>query len=219
MLVLALAWNRPEFAGRLAGYAVAGLILVLPALAAFGVWLGPAGLERWWAMMVSEPMRLITGRGFDAAMPRAPSAFSAGSAGEPHQRSLVRPWTPGCAVLRHCHGLGWAFIAAASLAMSLHRRLWPHWQRPWLSLFDRNGTQTWWFNGLAVVRDRADVGGARALSHRASPRRNQALIIHSAAAAWCQRMAGRAVAEDRPFARADRHGTGQRGWKCSPSAG
>ncbi len=150
LAVLALAWNRPEAAGRLVGVAVAAFILLLPLLSAFGGFFGIAGLERWWSIIASEPMRFITGRGFDAGN----AARAIGLIGPDMPVSLISELWFDLGLLGALFfaiAMAWAFISAGRLGYELApATLAALAAATAFALFDRNATQTWWFNGLAV---------------------------------------------------------------------
>lgn len=150
LLVLALAWNRPEAAGRIVGLAVGAVILLLPLGSAFGSMLGMAGLERWWQMILDEPLRFITGRGFDAGN----AARVIGVIGPELPVSLISELWFDLGVLGALFfaiAIAWAFIAAGKLGYELAPATLAALSAAMtVALFDRNATQTWWFNGLAV---------------------------------------------------------------------
>lgn len=150
LLVLALAWNRPEGAGRLMGFVVAALILFLPGAALLGKALGHPGLERWGAMILADPQRLITGRGFDAGN----AARNIGLVGPDMPVSLISDLWFDLGLLGAFFlaiVMARAFIAAGKLGYELApATLAALAAAVTFALFDRNATQTWWFNGLAV---------------------------------------------------------------------
>lgn len=150
LLVLALAWNRPEAAGRIVGLAVGAVILLLPLGSAFGSMLGMAGLERWWQMILDEPLRFITGRGFDAGN----AARVIGVIGPELPVSLISELWFDLGVLGALFfaiAIAWAFIAAGKLGYELAPATLAALSAAMtVALFDRNATQTWWFHGLAV---------------------------------------------------------------------
>ena len=150
LLVLALAWNRPEAAGRIVGLAVAAAILLLPFASAFGSQLGMAGLERWWQMILDEPLHFLTGRGFDAGN----AARVIGVIGPELPVSLISDLWFDLGVLGALFfaiPIAWAFIAAGKLGYELAPATLAALSAAMtVALFDRNATQTWWFHGLAV---------------------------------------------------------------------
>lgn len=150
LLVLALAWNRPEAAGRIVGLAVAAAILLLPFASAFGSQLGMAGLERWWQMILDEPLHFLTGRGFDAGN----AARVIGVIGPELPVSLISDLWFDLGVLGALFfaiPVAWAFIAAGKLGYELAPATLAALSAAMtVALFDRNATQTWWFHGLAV---------------------------------------------------------------------
>jgi hypothetical protein len=150
LLVLALAWNRPEVAGRIVGLAVGAVILLLPLGSAFGSMLGMPGLERWWQMILDEPLRFLTGRGFDAGN----AARVIGVIGPELPVSLISELWFDLGVLGALFfaiAVAWAFIAAGKLGYELAPATLAALSAAMtVALFDRNATQTWWFNGLAV---------------------------------------------------------------------
>ncbi|MCA3597313.1 MAG: hypothetical protein IOC64_04320 [Methylobacterium sp.] len=150
LLVLALAWNRPEVAGRIMGLAVGAVILLLPLASAFGSVLGLPGLERWWQLILNEPLRFLTGRGFDAGN----AARVIGAIGPELPVSLISELWFDLGVLGALFfaiAVAWAFIAAGKLGYELAPATLAALSAAMtVALFDRNATQTWWFNGLAV---------------------------------------------------------------------
>ncbi|MCA3625057.1 MAG: hypothetical protein IOC52_12895 [Methylobacterium sp.] len=150
LLVLALAWNRPEAAGRIVGLAVGAVILLLPLASAFGSVLGLPGLERWWQLILNEPLRFLTGRGFDAGN----AARVIGAIGPELPVSLISELWFDLGVLGALFfaiAVAWAFIAAGKLGYELAPATLAALSAAMtVALFDRNATQTWWFNGLAV---------------------------------------------------------------------
>lgn len=150
LLVLALAWNRPEAAGRIVGLVVAAGILLLPFASAFGSQLGMAGLERWWQMILDEPLHFLTGRGFDAGN----AARVIGVIGPELPVSLISDLWFDLGVLGALFlaiPVAWAFIAAGKLGYELAPATLAALSAAMtVALFDRNATQTWWFHGLAV---------------------------------------------------------------------
>ncbi len=150
LLVLALAWNRPEAAGRIVGLAVVAAILLLPFASAFGSQLGMAGLERWWQMILDEPLHFLTGRGFDAGN----AARVIGVIGPELPVSLISDLWFDLGVLGALFfaiPVAWAFIAAGKLGYELAPATLAALSAAMtVALFDRNATQTWWFHGLAV---------------------------------------------------------------------
>lgn len=150
LLVLALAWNRPEAAGRIVGLVVAAGILLLPFASAFGSQLGMAGLERWWQMILDEPLHFLTGRGFDAGN----AARVIGVIGPELPVSLISDLWFDLGVLGALFfaiAVAWAFIAAGKLGYELAPATLAALSAAMtVALFDRNATQTWWFHGLAV---------------------------------------------------------------------
>ncbi|MGL5447957.1 MAG: hypothetical protein ACRDBL_11670 [Rhabdaerophilum sp.] len=150
LIALAIAWNSPERAGRLIGLGFAGFVIVLPLLAFLGAVLGVPGMDRWWAMILADPLRIITGRGFDAGN----AARVAGFFTVDQPVSLVSDLWFDLGILgavffaiaiaamfelsgRLGYELAPAAIAAISAAVTF-------------TILDRAATQTWWFNGLTV---------------------------------------------------------------------
>lgn len=150
LLVLVIAWNRPEMAGRVVGLLVAAIILLLPLASALGVPLGIPGLERWWTMIQAEPWRFVTGHGFDAGN----AARATGQIGSELPVSLISELWFDLGLLGAFYfaiAIGSAFIAAGKLGYELApATLAALAAAVTFALIDRNATQTWWFNGLAV---------------------------------------------------------------------
>lgn len=150
LVALSIAWNNPERAGRLIGFGFAGFILALPLLTGLGALAGVPGMDRWWAMILADPLRIITGRGFDAGNAARAVGIFAGD----QPVSLVSDLWFDLGILgaglfalaiasifqlsgRLGYELAPAAIAAISAAVTF-------------AILDRAATQTWWFNGLAV---------------------------------------------------------------------
>lgn len=150
LVALSIAWNNPERAGRLIGFGFACLILLLPLLAGLGAMAGVEGMDRWWAMIVSDPQRMIAGRGFDAGNAARAAGLFAGN----QPVSLVSDlWFELgllgagflalviAATFQLSGRLGFELAPAAIAAISAAVTF---------AILDRAATQTWWFNGLAV---------------------------------------------------------------------
>lgn len=150
LIALAIAWNNPEKAGRLIGFGFAGFILVLPLLSGLGALAGLPGMDRWWAMILADPLRIITGRGFDAGSAARAAGIFAGN----QPVSLVSDLWFDLGIL----GAGFLALAIAStfqLSGRLGYELAPAAiaaisAAVTFAILDRAATQTWWFNGLAV---------------------------------------------------------------------
>ena len=160
LLVFALAWAVPERAGRLLAWLAAGLIVLAPLLAlgaktaaraaSSGADSVVAALGLWWDVALADPVRLMTGRGFDAALTarearviplEAPSTlisdiwFDLGLLGALGLGILVFH------IFRAAgrFGLEVAPLALAGLASAFT-----------FALVERGATQTWWLNGMTV---------------------------------------------------------------------
>jgi hypothetical protein len=160
LMVFALAWAIPERAGRLLARVTAALVLFAPLLAlmaraaAQALSLSPAGLPAsiglWWEVASADPVRLMTGRGFDAAQ----SARESGAVTAEATATLISDiWYDlgllgaiGLAMLLFYafravgrFGFEVAPLALAGLASAFT-----------YALIERGATQTWWMNGMTV---------------------------------------------------------------------
>lgn len=160
LLVFALAWAVPERAGRLLAWLAAGLVVLAPLVAlgaktvaraaSSGTESVVATLGLWWDVAIADPVRLMTGRGFDAVLTarearvipvEAPSTlisdiwFDLGLLGALGLGILVFH------IFRAAgrFGLEVAPLALAGLASAFT-----------FALVERGATQTWWLNGMAV---------------------------------------------------------------------
>lgn len=183
LFVLAIAWNAPERVGDGLAWLFGCLILGGP-LIAFGALLisKMPGLEasifaefgRWWSVSAADPLRMITGRGFDAANALRTTDlipadarigllsdiwFDLGALGAFFLGGIVV--IAFRAVSRF--GLELAPAALASLSAALI-----------FAIAERGATQTWWLNGmivLAVVLMSVERGRYRTVRPRADLKR------------------------------------------------
>lgn len=184
LLVFALAWAVPERAGRFLAGVTAILVLFAPlfallariatqvmSLSANGI-LASIGL--WWEVASADPIRLMTGRGFDAAQ----AARESGAVPVEANATLISDiWYDlgllgaiGLSILLfHAFravgrfGLEVAPLALAGLASAFT-----------YALIERGATQTWWMNGMtvfAIVLLSVERGRYRTVRPRASMKR------------------------------------------------
>jgi hypothetical protein len=150
LVALALAWNRPEKAGDFFAVLGVALILLAPLVLAFLAWLALADAKSLWTMAVSEPVLLMTGRGFDAANAARISG-------------LIAPEAPISLISELWYDLGLlgavflsiALLAAFRQAGRLGLEVAPAALASLVAILvfafaDRGSTQTWWFNGMVV---------------------------------------------------------------------
>ena len=148
--VFALAWWRPDRAGASLGAAFGALVLGAPLLAGLFKAIGFAGPGRWWDLAMADPLRLLAGRGYDAAATarvgnRLPGDLSVGF--------LTDLWYDlgligaigfallGFFALRAAGRLGLELAPAALAGISAALTY---------AVLERGATQTWWLNGLTV---------------------------------------------------------------------
>ena len=181
LIVFAIAWAVPERAGRWLAQVAALLVLAAPVIAlvaklvAAGLSLPAQGfigsLGAWWDIVAYDPVRLMAGRGFDAAQ----AARDSGIIPPEANATLISDiWYDlgllgaiGFAILLfHAFravgrfGLEVAPLALAGLASAFC-----------YALIERGATQTWWMNGLivfAIVLLSVERGRYRTVRPRAS---------------------------------------------------
>jgi hypothetical protein len=180
-LVFALAWAIPERAGLLLAVLVSGLVLAAPVLAFVAMAIAKvqgwvpgnviANIGLWWDLAISDPIRLMTGRGFDAVLVA-------------RERNLVPADAPGTLISDLWFDLGLlGAVGAGILLFSSFRaagrfgyELAPLALAGLSSAFtfalvERGATQTWWLNGMivfAVVLLSVERGRYRTIRPRAS---------------------------------------------------
>lgn len=176
LLALGLSWNAPERAGRLIGLAFGAAILLLPVLPLVLSPTGLAGMDAWWRALGSDPLHIITGRGFDAAnaargiglitaeMPVSLASdiwFDLGLFGAVLLAFVISE------AFRLCGRFGYELAPAAIAALAAAVTF---------ALIDRGATQTWWFNGLtvfAIVLTSVERGRYRTIRPRAMVKRSE----------------------------------------------
>lgn len=154
VIVVGWAWNRPERVGRLLGALAAFFILAAPLVSGIATmlpadWVG--GLAAWWEIMRAEPLRFLTGHGFDAASLARTSGliplharvslvsdvwFDLGFLGA--VLTAIIAWSAFKAAGEL--GLELAPVALGALVAALA-----------FALLERGATQTWWLNGMTVA--------------------------------------------------------------------
>lgn len=160
VLVIGASWNAPHRVGPAIGIGLAVLVLCAPLLAGGlkaiaehlpgGVPAGLSGFGRWWDIAAADPLRMVTGRGFDAAnVARAVQIIPP----DAHVGLVLDIWfdlgllgAMGLAGLLYLSfasasrfGLELAPSAMAALASATS-----------FAILERGATQTWWLNGMAV---------------------------------------------------------------------
>lgn len=156
MLVLVLVWNEPERAGLVLGGLCAGLIMATPAFIGFVAMSGAApeaelsAFAQWWGLAASEPMRLITGHGFDAAG----AARAAGLLAQDGRLGLVADIWFDLGLLGAI-GVGavnvYSFRAAGGFGLELGPMALAALSASVVyAVLERGATQTWWLNGMVV---------------------------------------------------------------------
>ena len=160
VLVIGISWSNPQRFGPKFGMALALLVLFAPLLAGIAkasamhvpgaVSAGLAGFGLWWDIAVADPLRLITGRGFDAAnAARAVLLIPP----EAHVGLILDIWFDlGLLGAIALAGLLYFSFASASrfgleLAPSAMAALA---SATTFAIFERGAIQTWWLNGMAV---------------------------------------------------------------------
>ncbi len=169
--IFLLAWGAPEFAGCLLGQIGAGVVVLGPLLAGLAEFAGFARLGGWWEVVVLDPLRAITGRGFDAAT----ALREKGVLSETLPHSLLSNlWFDlgllgalGFSMLVYFGfralgrlGLEVAPLALAGVSVGLI-----------YAGLERSATQTWWLNAMAVfviVLAAVERGRYRTLRPRAA---------------------------------------------------
>lgn len=171
LMAVALAWNAPERAGRWLGWVGVGVILLAPLLTGLAVLVGLKAAEPWWSLILSDPARIITGRGFDASN----AARTAGIIAPTVPVSLISDLWYDLGLLGALFialAMGAAFRASGRMGLEVApAALAALAAATSFALIDRNATQTWWFNGLAVfviVLTSVDRGRYRTVRPRAS---------------------------------------------------
>jgi hypothetical protein len=154
VIVVGWSWNSPERVGRLLGAGAAIAILAAPLVACVATflpteWVG--GFAAWWELIRSEPLRFLTGHGFDSAFVARASGhipavarvsmvsdiwFDLGLLGA--VATALIAWFSFRAVSQL--GLELAPVALGALVAALA-----------YALLERGATQTWWLNGMTVA--------------------------------------------------------------------
>ena len=147
------AWQTPERAGKIIGFLAGALVLGWPFWAALAGMLPDslgAGYSRWWGLGMADPIRFLTGHGFD-------------SGGFARLAGYIPPDTRGGVIAELWFELG--LIGALGLAMALRAvfagagklglELGPSALAALsaafvFALLERGAAQTWWLNGMVV---------------------------------------------------------------------
>lgn len=150
LLVFAFAWAMPERAGRWVGLAAAAVIALAPLLALLAKALGRARPGGWWDMVTLDPLRALTGRGFEAVSLAREKGFLA----DDLPYSFVTDVWFDLGVIGAL-GLAWLVYAMFRLAGQLGLEVAPLALAGLgaaftYALLERGSTQTWWMNAMAV---------------------------------------------------------------------
>lgn len=150
LLVFAFAWAMPERAGRLVGLTAAGVVAIAPLLAFLAKGLGRPRMALWWDTAALDPLRTITGRGFEAAS----LARERGLLPEELPYSFITDvWFDlGLLGALGLAGLAYAmFRAAGRLGLEVAPLALAGLGAGFTyALLERGSTQTWWMNAMAV---------------------------------------------------------------------
>lgn len=157
LMIYGASWRTPARAGRVLGLVLAALVLLAPALVTvFGllvsdsfVILQPATL--WAAVVSADPLRLLTGHGFDTLQrARGAGLVPAATGGGLLADTWFELGLPGAV------GLALALRAGAARAGRLGLELGPAalaaiGALAAYSVLAQSAGQTWWFNGMALT--------------------------------------------------------------------
>jgi hypothetical protein len=150
LVVFSIAWAMPERAGKGIAATAAGLVLAAPLLTGLLKALGFARAGAWWDIIQLDGLRILTGRGFDAANFAREKALVEGTLPFSFVSDI---WFDlgilgalGVAMLVYFmfraagrYGLEVAPLALAGLSSAFT-----------YAFLERSATQTWWLNGMAV---------------------------------------------------------------------
>lgn len=184
MLVFALAWAVPERAGKLLAGFSAALVILAPMLAYLAKMLAktfalaPSGviatIGLWWDIAAVDPVKLMTGRGFDGTLaardsglvpPDAPSTLVSDVW---FDLGLLGALGIGILVFHAFRAAGRFGLEVAPLALAGLASAFT------FALVERGATQTWWMNGMtvfAIVLLSVERGRYRTVRPRASMKR------------------------------------------------
>jgi hypothetical protein len=184
LLVFALAWAVPERAGHLLAWCAAALVVLAPLLAlvakisasAFGF--APtsvlAMIGLWWDIALVDPVRLLTGRGFDGTLAARDSGLIPLEAPSTlvsdiwFDLGLLGALGLGILVFHAFRAAGRFGLEVAPLALAGLASAFT------FALIERGATQTWWMNGMtvfAIVLLSVERGRYRTVRPRASMKR------------------------------------------------
>lgn len=161
VLVLGLAWNAPERIGAVLAACFALIVLAAPLLPfaaeqAKGLLdqQRPAGLAAvalWWDVIAADPLRILTGRGFDAAN----AARNAGLIAPEIRVGILSDIWYDLGLLGALGLAGivyFGFRAAGRFGYELAPSALAALSAAWVfAVLERGATQTWWLNGMSVV--------------------------------------------------------------------
>lgn len=155
VLVVGAAWNRPERVAHMLAIAAGVLVIAAPVLALIASFLPKAGLfgslGAWWGLVSADPLRILTGHGFDSAN----AARVAGLIPAEARVSLIGDiWFDlgvlgalGIAAIAYA-----AFRAVGALGLELAPAALGAVTAAYLyALLERGATQTWWLNAMTVA--------------------------------------------------------------------
>lgn len=184
VVIFALAWTMPERVGTILAVLTAALVVAAPLLAlgargvAAGFSLAPesglAALGLWWDVAMADPVRTLTGRGFDAAvLARETNFIPAAAPGTLvsdiwFDLGLLGALGIGILVYHAFRAAGRLGLEVAPLALAGLASAFAY------AFAERGATQTWWMNGMAVfaiVLVSVERGRYRTVRPRASLKR------------------------------------------------
>lgn len=180
VVVVGLAWNAPERVGRGLAAVAAVLVLGAPLLALVASVLpkslGFAALGGWWALIAAEPLRFLTGHGYEAAA----VARVAGIIPDALRFSLISDiWFDlGLLGALAVAALSYfAFRVVAEFGLELAPAALGALSAAFIyALVERGSTQTWWLNAMtvaAIVLVSLGRGRYRTVRPRAGLERNR----------------------------------------------
>jgi hypothetical protein len=155
IVVVGAAWNAPERVGRVLAVLAATLVLSAPFLALAASVLpqsfGLGALGGWGALIAAEPLRILTGHGYDAAA----VARTAGVIPEGLLFSLIGDFWFDLGLLGALAIAGLSFLAfrvLAELGLELAPVALGSLSAGFVyALVERGSTQTWWLNAMTVA--------------------------------------------------------------------
>lgn len=160
VLVIGMSWSAPQRVGASIGVALAILVMFAPVCAGIlksmsghlptEISAPLVGVGRWWDIAAADPLRMITGRGFDAAtVARAAQIIPQ----DAHVGLVLDIWFDlgllGALALAGL--LYFSFASAARFGLELAPSAMAALASATsFAILERGATQTWWLNGMAV---------------------------------------------------------------------